>query len=324
VSRPGSDFVFNVVWVASDFPYLRHLLASQLRHSDARFRFVANGCPPDQVRRMEEFATSAGGRVVEVLVSSTVIERHGAAIDAVLEARDDGDFFCFVDPDILAERPYLREFVDALDGGCAGVTSGKGVWTDDVVVPPGHPGVPGECFYDQEGYLFGSPHFAIYRRGPLLETVYRWGVGFASAGGDLTSDAKAALAAAGHGYWIYDTGKVVNILLQEDGHRLCHFEHPALLHIGGISHYLSTPIGGGRPRAAGEATDMGLPWPPARLAVARYTAALLRALANDEAPPPPPSGLDADLASRLERVRTAVTGLFPAAPAPLATVEPTA
>jgi hypothetical protein len=318
MTLPESDFVFNVVCVGSEFPYLRHFVASQLRHSDARFRFVANGCRPDQVRMMEEFAASTAGRVIEVFVSSTAIDRHGAAIDSVLEARDDGEFFCFVDPDILAERPYLGEFADALDAGCAAVTSGKAVWIDDVVVPAGHPGVPGECFYAQDGYLFGSPHFAIYRRAPLLETVSRWGVGFASAGGDLTKDAKDALAAAGHRYWIYDTGKVVNILLQESGHRLCHFEHPALLHIGGISHYLSTPIGGGRPRAAGEATDLGLPWPPARLEVARHTAALLRALSDDEAPPPPPPGLDAHLAGRLERVREAVTGLFAPARAPSA------
>ena len=184
-----SDFVFNIVCVGSDFPYLRHFVASQLRHSDARFRFVANGCPPDQLQLMEEFAASAAGRVIEVFVSSMAIDRHGAAIDAVLGARDDGEVFCFVDPDILAAGPYLAEFANALDSGCAAVTSGRGIWTDDVVVPPGHPGVPGECFYAQDGYLFGSPHFAIYRRAPLLDTVSRWGVGFASAGGDLTEDA---------------------------------------------------------------------------------------------------------------------------------------
>jgi hypothetical protein len=312
VTTPESAFVFNVVWAGSDFPYLRHFVASQLRHSDARFRFVANGCPLDQVRSMEEWASSSSGRVIEVFVPSSAIERHGVALDAVLAARDDGEFFCFVDPDILAEGPYLREFADALDAGCAAVTSGKGVWTDDVIVPAGHPGVPGECFYSQDGYLFGSPHFAMYRRAPLQATIARWGVGFASAGGDLTQDAKDALAAAGHGYWIYDTGKIVNILLQEDGHHLRHVEHPALLHIGGMSHYLTTPAGGAKPRAAGEATDLGLPWPSARLEVARHTAALVRALSQGESPPAPPPGLDTDLAARLDRVRAAVTRLFPA------------
>jgi hypothetical protein len=310
VTTPESAFVFNVVWAGSDFPYLRHFVASQLRHSDARFRFVANGCPPDQVRLMEEFVSTSDGRVVEIFVPSATIQRHGVALDAVLRARDDGEYFCFVDPDILAEGPYLRAFADALDAGTAGVTSGKGVWTDDVLVPAGHPGVPGECFYSQDGYLFGSPHFAIYRRAPLDETIARWGVGFASAGGDLNQEAKDALATAGHTYWIYDTGKIVNILLQEDGHRLRHVEHPALLHIGGMSHYLTTPAGGAEPRSAGEATDLGLPWPTARLEVARHTAALLRTLSHDEPPPAPPAGLDADLAGRLDRVRAAVAGLF--------------
>jgi hypothetical protein len=310
VTIPESAFVFNVVWAGADFPYLRHFVSSQIRHSGARFRFVANGCPPDQVRLMEEFAASAG-TVVEVFVSSATIERHGDALDAVLAARDDGEFFCFADPDILAEGPYLREFADALGSGCAAVTSGKGVWTDDVVVPPGHPGVPGECFYSPDGYLFGSPHFAMYRRAPLVETISRWGVGFASAGGgDLTPHAKDALAAAGHRYWVYDTGKIVNILVQVQGHRLCHLDQTALLHIGGMSHYLTTPTGGGRNRDAGEATDLGLPWPPARLEVARYTAALLRALSHDEPPPAPPTDLDPDLAGRLDRVHAAVTALF--------------
>jgi hypothetical protein len=306
VTLPESGFVFNIVWTGSVFPYLRSFVASQLRHTDARFRFVANGCPDDQVALMEEFAAARPDRVIEVFVSSRPMERHGTALHTVLEARDDGEFFCFADPDILAEGPYVGEFAAALNDGCTGVTSGKGVWTDDVTVPPGHPGVPGECFYSQDGYLFGSPHFALYRRAPLLETMSQWGARLDSAGGDLPQATKDALVAAGHTYWIYDTGKIVNILLQEDGHRLCHLEHPALLHIGGMSHYLSPPPGHAEPRSAAEAPEQTWPWPAERLEVARYTGSLLRALSDRLPAPTPPSGLDGDLASRLERVRRAV------------------
>jgi hypothetical protein len=306
VTPPEPGFVFNIVWTGTVFPYLRPFVASQLRHSGARFRFVANGCPDDQVALMEEFAAARPDHVIEVFVSSTAMERHGAALDTVLEARDDGEFFCFADPDILAEGPYMAEFRRALAQGCAGVTSGKGVWTDDVTVPPGHPGVPGECFYSQDGYLFGSPHFALYRRAPLRDTMTRWGAGMGSAGSDLPRATKDALAAAGHGYWIYDTGKVVNILLQEDGNRLCHLEHPALLHIGGMSHYLSPPPAHGKPSSADEAPEQRWPWPATRLEVARHTASLLQALSDHEPPPLPPSGLDDDLVSRLARVRRAV------------------
>jgi hypothetical protein len=310
VTPPESDFVFNVVWTGSVFPYLRYFVASQMRHSDARFRFVANGCPPDQVGLMEEFAGVHADRIVEVFVASTSMERHGAALDTVFEARDDGDFFCFVDPDILAQRPFVRDFGHALDHGCASVTSGKGIWTDDVTVPAGHRGVPGEYFYSPDGYLFGSPHFAMYRTTPLRATMARWGAGFGSAGGgDLPRRAKDVLAAAGHEYWLYDTGKIVNILLQEDGNRLCHFEHPALLHIGGMSHYLSPPEKHGEVLAADEEPDQRWPWPPARLAVARYTASLLRSLCDRQPLPEAPSGLDPDLAGRLDRVRGALVDL---------------
>ena len=307
MSARDRDLVFNIVWTGSVFPYLKHFVVSQIRHSEARFRFVANGCPPDQVDLMRQFAASHADRVVEVFVSSWSMDRHGDALDSVLEQRDDGEHFCFVDPDILAEGPFLPEFVEALEGGCAGVTSGKGIWNDDPTVPPGHPGVPGECFYSQEGYLFGSPHFAMYRSDALRETVKRWGVRFGSAGNDLTPEARAALTAAGHDYWIYDTGKVVNIFLQVDGHRLCHFEHPALLHVGGMSHYLSPPEAGGELLAAKEEPDQRWPWPTSRLEVARHTAGMLRSLCDGDPAPPPLTGVDAELARRLERVRTSLT-----------------
>ena len=306
MTLPESGFVFNIVWTGSVFPYLRSFVASQLRHSGAWFRFVVNGCPDDEVALMEEFAAAHPDQVVEVFVSSTSMDRHGTALQTVLEARDDGEFFCFADPDILAEGPYIGAFADVLDDGCAGVTSGKGVWTDNVTVPPGHPGVPGECFYSQDGYLFGSPHFGMYRRAPLRDTMSRWGARLDSAGGDLPQATNDALVAAGHTYWIFDTGKIVNILLQEDGHRLCHLEHPALLHIGGMSHYLSPPPGHPEPKSAAEAPEQAWPWPATRLEVARYTGSLLRALSDRLPAPTPPSGLDSDLASRLERVRRAV------------------
>jgi hypothetical protein len=306
MSAPDQGFVFNIVWTGSVFPYLKHFVVSQMRHSDARVRFVANGCPPDQVEMMREFASAHADRVVEVFVSSWSMDTHGSALDAVLAQRDDGEHFCFVDPDILAERPFLPEFVEALDGGCAAVTSGKGIWNDDPTVPPGHPGVPGECFYSQDGFLFGSPHFAMYRTAALRETMARWGVGFGSAGNDLTPEAKAALAGAGHDYWIYDTAKVVNIFLQLDGGRLCHFEHPALLHVGGMSHYLSPPEAGGELLEADEEPDQRWPWPTSRLEVARYTAGLLRSLCDGAPPPPELTGVDPELAGRLDRVRTAL------------------
>lgn len=313
------DLVFNVVWTGTAFDHLEPLVASQLAQGSARFRFVANACPPEQVAALHGFAAAHPGRVVEVLeVSTERMVRHGDALDEVLRTRDDGPWFAFVDPDIAALGPYLPRFV-ALLGEADAVTSGKEVWSDHNVRPADHPGVSGEHFYDQDGYAFGSPHFAIYRRSALLDTMDRWSVGFSSAGNDLGDAARARLVEVGRSYWIYDTGKVVNVLLQADGHRLVHEEEPALLHIGGVSHLLAPPSSApafrDRPPAWGEGPDWGdQPGMAARHEVARYTAAVLGAALAGEPVPEVPADAHPDRVERLHHVRSALAALVAAHP----------
>ena len=106
----------------------------------------------------------------------------------------------------------------------------------------------------------------------------------------------------GRDYWVYDTGKIVNILLQADGHPLVHVENPALVHIGGVSHYLAPPssVGDGRPRW-GEAPEWGeQEGQQVRYAIARFTATVLTELqagrAIPEVPADAPSGTRAKMA----------------------------
>ncbi|MEZ5178290.1 MAG: hypothetical protein R2746_08395 [Acidimicrobiales bacterium] len=318
--RPSPDqLVFNVVWTGTVFDHLEPFVASQLAQDGARFRFVANACPADQVAALERFAAAHPGRVVEVLeVSTERMVRHGDALDEVLRTRHDGDWFAFVDPDIAALGPYLERFRALLDDADA-VTSGAEVWSDRNVRPVDHPGVSGEHFFDQDGYTFGSPHFAIYRRAPLVATMDRWSVGFSNAGNDLTDAARARLVEVGRSYWIYDTAKIVNVLLQADGHRLVHEEHPALLHIGAVSHLLappsSAPASRGRPPGWGEGPDWGeQPGQAARHQVASFAAAVLGAALAGHAVPEVPADADPHLVERLHRVRTALAELVAAHP----------
>ena len=310
MSSTDEQFVFNVVWTGTVFSDLRHFTDSLIDHSGARFRYVANGCPPDQVELMADAAGASGGRIVEALVVSTDdMLRHGDALDLVRTWRDDGDFFCLMDPDILATGPFLARFHERLAHNDV-VTSGTEVWSADNLVPQGHLGVAGEHFFDRDGYVFGSPHMAIYRAGPLAETTARWGVGFGSGGAGLSDKTRSQLATAEREFLMYDTGKIVNILLQEDGFRLEHFDHPALVHIGGMAHYLSPPAyiegHGGEPEPDwSEWKGM-----EARYAVARYTAGMLRALSAGRPAPPAPEGLDPDMEARLTLVRREISTLI--------------
>lgn len=311
---PHHQYVFNVVWTGEVFHHLQLFVASLIEHSDAQFRFVANACPPGQIDAMERFAARHPGRVVEVVeVSSQVMLRHGEALDEVFRTRDDGELFCLIDPDIQATGPFLAMFDELLAHHDA-VTSGKEVWSDHNIRPEAHPGVNGEYFFDQDGYVFGSPHLAVYRRAALVDTLQRWGVGFGSTGKDLPDAARDRLAEAGRGYWVYDTAKVVNILLQEDGHPLCHQEHPDLLHIGGVSHFLAPPSSApatvGKPPRWGEGPDWGQGEGMAvRFEVARYTSAVLQELCDGRPAPEIPAGVESSIQDRLERVQAALIDL---------------
>lgn len=305
-----STLTFNIVWTGTVFPYLQHFTSSLLAHSEARYRFVANGCPPDQLALMERYRSRHPDRVVEVLdVSPDVMVAHGVALDRVRAQRHDGDHFCLIDPDIKANGPWLHEFTALLDGHDA-VTSGREVWSESNVVPVDHPGVAGEFFYDRAGFVFGSPHLGLYRREALDDTTARWGVGLGSGGPELRDDAKAAMASMGHEYMVYDTTKIVNALLQYDGHPLVHLDLPQLVHIGGLAHYLSPP--------AYWTTDEGELEPEwtvyetmrDRHEVTRYTARTLRALSDGEPAPAVPEGLAPDMEAKLRLVRTEVEDLM--------------
>jgi hypothetical protein len=304
VARPDDDeLVFNVVWTGTVFTYLRYFVASQIAQSGARFRFIANGCPPGQVELLERFAARHADRVVEVIdVSSDAMIAHGVALDRVRAQRDDGRFFCLIDPDIKANAPFLSPFADLLESGCAAVTSGKEVWSDDNLVPVGHVGVAGEHFFDRKGFVFGSPHLALYDRAALDATAERWGVGLGSAGNDVSEAGMARLAEMGHEYIVYDTAKIVNALLQADGHRIAHEDLPQLIHIGGLAHYLSPP--GGYITLDGEEVPDYVRWGiNDRYHVSKFAALTLRDLSEGRAIPPIPDGVDPAIVAKLKLVQ---------------------
>ena len=306
---PESDLVFNLVWTGGVYRYQRYFFFSLLDQTECRFRFIANNCTPTSVAEMTAFAEAVPDRVVEVIeLPHERMVPHGTALDHVLDLRHDGDLFCFIDVDIKATGPFVADFVETLNGHDV-VTSGIEVWTDTNQLAPGEPGVGGRHFYAADGFVFGSPHFSIYRRAVVDAVREHWGVGFAVGGDyDMSTEAWAKLQEMGQAYMAYDTAKVFNILLQADGHSLLHQEHPALLHIGGLSHYLAPPqfdfandVTSGRIEGEPKWTEHEVA--ARRADMARYTASVLQALAEGRDVPPIPDDYDAETRARVERVR---------------------
>ena len=311
---PESDLVFNLVWTGGVYRHLRYFVFSLLDQTECRYRFIANNCTPDSVAAMQRF-TAATDRVVETVVLD--VDRmvpHGTALDPVFDTRDDGELFCFIDVDIKATRPFLADFIPT----CASydvVTSGVEVWTDVNTLGAHEVGVGGRHFYAHDGFAFGSPHMAMYRKDVVRETFERWGIRF-HVGGETEMPVRTwkKLQEMGRAFVAYDTAKVVNILLQADGHSLIHQEHDALVHIGGLSHYLAPPqFDFANDVTSGEFEGEPL-WTAyggveLRAAVARFTAASLTELAAGRGAPPIPEGLDHGMLERLELVRDEMTSM---------------
>lgn len=236
-----SELVFNVVFTPGTFRYLAPFTSSLLANSSARFRLVANGCPADEVHAMQAFAARNAGRVGVHVASSTEMLKHGAALEETYASHDDGRFFCFIDSDVMALRPFADELLSLL-ARFSVVTTGDIAWADDRVLPPGSRDLAGRHAVGHDGFMYGSSYVALYSR-PALESVRtRWGITFPATPDDrLPEPVRARLTALGRHFTLYDTAKALNILLQGDGSTLHHFDHPGLLHLGGISQYLSHP-----------------------------------------------------------------------------------
>lgn len=304
-----NQLIFNIVWNKDTFRYLRPFTRSLLRYSTCRYRFVANGCWPESLAELRAFQRLHSDRIVEVLVTSDEVVAHGVALDAVLRTRDDGDHFGLMDPDIKVNAPFVDELGARLQDSAA-VSSATEIWSSGNVLPPHYPGVAGEFFFDQDGFVFGGPHLAIYDRAALDQVIERYGVGIGSAGPELLDDARSALASCRPNLKIFDTGKIINILLQVDGHRVVHVDLDQVVHIGGLSHYLAPTRF--RTDADGETVpDWALmDKDGTRHAFTRFTSAVMREVAAGRPAPAIPAGVEGPMLEKLESARSEVIDLI--------------
>ena len=59
--------VFNIVVTGRVFWHLRFFVCSLLHNSDARVRLVANGCAPETLALLDDYATAHPGQVIEIM-----------------------------------------------------------------------------------------------------------------------------------------------------------------------------------------------------------------------------------------------------------------
>jgi hypothetical protein len=311
-----TELVFSIVFTPGTFQWLRPFTLSLIERTQVRLRLVANGCPPDELRTLVEFSHGHGGRIEEVFqVSGGELVPHGTALDEVYRERTDGTWFCFMDSDVKARGPLLEACAPLMPTSVA-LTSGSPSWASPRVAPRGTHILPGNLLFDEDGFTYGSSYVALYDRGALERVRDRWNVGFEGyRWPDLPVEARRDLERFGRRFDVYDTAKVVNILLQTDGGSVCHFEHPNLVHIGGMSVQYLCEAFDVRPIDLWDAWERSVE--PAATAAevqehrgrhadrpnpARLAALALRCLVRGEELPPIPTALSSAAAERLRVV----------------------
>ncbi|WP_129677912.1 hypothetical protein [Candidatus Chloroploca sp. Khr17] len=228
---------FHIIYVPGSVVYLLPFVSTLLRWSDCRFRLVANGCTTAEVALLQ--ARCADEPRLELLALST--DRPLSHYQALnyLQAQCQEEHFCFLDSDILATGPFMAT-IEPLVGSHTGLFAGAPLWMrpGDRVFQPGYDVICGEHDRTVVGVPLGGTFFAVYDNRTLTDLIHCQGFGFEMRSWQQLPTplqawcAERGLAGPRH---FYDTGKALNLSLQQQGYAVTVVDSPQLLHLGGLS-----------------------------------------------------------------------------------------
>ena len=226
---------FHIIYTPRTVALLIRFLSTLLNASDCMFRLIANGCTDQEITYLR--ALCQNNQRLEFLALPTASPLwHGPALN-YLQALNDTEYFCFMDSDIFATGPFLPTLMAELAQAdacfsCApiGCTDNDALLTDDDQL------VQGILNRTSTGLCLGGTYLAIYAQPALRHFIRTTGIGFEPRyWAEIPAAYQEILLGLGLQRAWYDTGKIVNLLLQQQGQRLAWCEIPTLHHLGGIS-----------------------------------------------------------------------------------------
>jgi hypothetical protein len=332
------NLTFHIVYVPGSVTYLLPFVSTLLRWSACRFRLVANSCAAGEVDLLQARCAADPRLELLVLPTNRPLTHHDAL--NYLQARCREEYFCFLDSDILAAGPFMEGIAPHLDTH-AGVFAGAPLWMRpaDRVFRPEYDVVCGEHDRTAAGLPLGGTFFVIYDNRVLTNYIHTQGIGFEMRGWQQIPAAMqpwlAAQDLAGPRHW-FDTGKVLNLGLQQQGAALAVLDSPDLHHLGGLSfiakrNWHDTAKGRrgvwGELHRAVRAGYVGLrrryyddpvnrsrqlPFGRRRRIYGPYFTALLAATADERTPPPLPAEDDPAVRTRAAAATAAIMTIFQA------------
>lgn len=230
-----ADLQFNIIFTPNTVEYLSPFVLSLLRWTDCRYRIISNGCAADERRMLEDFCRN-DSRLEYLLVNESGMLEHGLVLDQLQELNT-GDWFCFMDSDILAVGPYMEQLREQL-AHCDVFSSGHPLWhaDEDILLPVSFQRLQGSYFATEDGKSLGGTYFAIYYNPLLTQIRSSTGVGFRFYRWDeVAQEHRQTLRRIGLDKLDYDTGKLLMALMLAAGARFRSADINEIRHLGGFS-----------------------------------------------------------------------------------------
>lgn len=233
------NITFHIVFTPGTVKYLRLFTISLLKWLPCSLRLVPNGCAPEEVRMLHEVCRRHAQAEV-VRLPWDRMRGHQIVLN-YLHQQNPSEYFGFMDSDILATGDFLSELFPLLEKYGA-VFSGLPFWRkDEHYAWPWHRRmrfIQGEHLYTTDGRLLGCAYFAMYHQAMLTEFMKATDITFkAYDWHKLPLHHQERLRRLGLKARGYDTGKVLNIFLQDRGEQFIYRDSPDLHHIGGFSYF---------------------------------------------------------------------------------------
>tara|TARA_R110002072_G_scaffold99008_1_gene217952 strand:+ start:57901 stop:59028 length:1128 start_codon:yes stop_codon:yes gene_type:complete len=234
----GRDGVtFNILFVSGTVRSLAPFVLSILDASaDCSIRLVSNGCTAHENQILESMA-SAERRLSFCRIETKRPLDHGVVL-SLLQNHNESPVFAFMDSDIFATGDFLKE-LNWSPADSAGIFSCPPAWSNAELerLPQGYGILSGVYSQLHDGFNVGSSFFAMYDNKLLTQCMKETGITFQPyLWEQVPPDLQTELVETGKQMAFYDTGKLLNILLQLRYDASIEFRQcESLEHLGGIS-----------------------------------------------------------------------------------------
>ncbi|MFC1791161.1 hypothetical protein ACFL0I_01685 [Gemmatimonadota bacterium] len=228
-----TEITFNLVYVGGAVRYLLPFVHTLVKHEpDCRFRLIANGCSQEEERRIESVCQQHG-TLSFLSLDSPQVQGHGAVL-AQLQKMEQSPYLAVMDSDIFAVGPFVERAISALEGRDA-LFSCRSIKTlpQEAIMPEGYRLMYGPYMESTHPRFLGGTYFAIYRNKPLSEFLRTAGIDFRNYWWEeVPVHHQATLKEMQLDVLFYDTGKLLNILMQHQGYDMGYEPLENLVHLG--------------------------------------------------------------------------------------------